>query len=85
LTNASTKLVPIVLADPGTDDCRMSLWLVPEGEAVLEGDRIAEVLIPGVLVDVVAPEAGILHLRQAQPGDPLKAGQVLGFIQSVEL
>jgi pyruvate/2-oxoglutarate dehydrogenase complex dihydrolipoamide acyltransferase (E2) component len=47
---------------------------------VTEGDRVAEVLIPGAVFDVAAPATGVLAVRSAQPGEALAAGQVIGEI-----
>ena len=51
------------------------------GDRVTEGDRVAEVLIPGAIFDVPAPASGVLTEQSAQPGDALSAGQVVGQIQ----
>jgi pyruvate/2-oxoglutarate dehydrogenase complex dihydrolipoamide acyltransferase (E2) component len=76
--------VPIVLPDLGSPAARLSLWYVRPGEAVYEGDRVAEVLIPGVVFDVAAPASGVLRDRLALPGDALTAGQELGTIEADE-
>lgn len=76
--------VPIVLPDLGSDRCRLSLWLVRTGEAVREGDRVAEVVFPGAVVDIAAPTDGVLRERIARPGDALAAGQRLGTIEAAD-
>jgi pyruvate/2-oxoglutarate dehydrogenase complex dihydrolipoamide acyltransferase (E2) component len=73
-------MVPITLPDLGTPRAVMSLWYVLPGERVYEGDRLAEVLIPGATFDISAPATGIVAERLALPNDPLAAGQVLGTI-----
>ena len=65
----------------GSDRATFSLWHVRAGDRVTEGDRVAELLIPGAVFDVPAPASGILAERVAQPNDPLTAGQVIGAIQ----
>lgn len=72
---------PIALPDLGTDRVTFSLWYVRPGERVFEGDRVAEVLIPGATFDVPAPASGVLAERLALPNDLLTPGQVLGYIQ----
>ena len=57
------------------------MWCVPVGERVLEGDRVAEVLIPGATFDIAAPTSGVLKERYVQPNDLLAVGQVLGAIE----
>jgi 2-oxoglutarate dehydrogenase E2 component (dihydrolipoamide succinyltransferase) len=76
--------VPIALPDLGTARATLSLWHVLPGERVFEGDRVAEVLIPGATFDVPAPASGVLAERLAMPNDVLGAGQVLGVIEEEE-
>lgn len=72
--------VPITLPDLGTDAAVFSLWHVVPGERVFEGDRVAEILLPGVVFDVAAPATGTLSGRVARPRDRVAAGQILGTI-----
>ena len=58
----------------------LSVWFADEGEDVLEGDRLVEVLISGSTFDVAAPATGTLREILAFPEDPLQPGQVLGTI-----
>ena len=55
-------------------------WLVGEGEAVTEGDRVAELLIPGASIDVAAPRTGILHHRAGR-GDTLQPDDEIGAVR----
>jgi pyruvate/2-oxoglutarate dehydrogenase complex dihydrolipoamide acyltransferase (E2) component len=71
---------PIPLPDLGTARVAFSLWYVRPGDRVFEGDRVAEVLIPGATFDVPAPATGLLAGQEAFPNDPLTPGQVLGWI-----
>jgi pyruvate/2-oxoglutarate dehydrogenase complex dihydrolipoamide acyltransferase (E2) component len=73
--------VPITLPDLGDPRAVFSLWYVRPGDRVYEGDRVAEVLIPGATFDVPAPATGTLTERSALPNDPVTPGQVLGTIQ----
>ena len=73
-------MVPITLPELGSPRPVLSLWYVGPGERVYEGDRVAEVLIPGATFDVAAPATGIVVERLARPNDPLAVGQVLGTI-----
>ena len=77
--------VPIALPDLGTPRATLSLWYVRPGDRVFEGDRVAEVLIPGAIFDVPAPVNGVLVERLTLPGDCLTPGQVLGLIQEERL
>ncbi|MBN9118019.1 MAG: lipoyl domain-containing protein [Planctomycetes bacterium] len=76
-----SRCVPITVPELGSDRATFSLWHVRAGDRVTEGDRIAELLIPGAVFDVSAPATGVLAARTAQPNDPLAAGQVIGEIQ----
>ena len=73
--------IPVLLPDLGAERVRLSLWLAQVGDLVYEGDRVAEVLIPGATFDVPAPATGVLRDRLVLPRDPLVAGQVLGVIE----
>jgi pyruvate/2-oxoglutarate dehydrogenase complex dihydrolipoamide acyltransferase (E2) component len=74
--------IAITLPDVGTPRVSFSLWYVRPGDRVIEGDRVAEVLIPGATIDVHAPASGTLAAQEAFPNDALAAGQVLGWIIS---
>jgi pyruvate/2-oxoglutarate dehydrogenase complex dihydrolipoamide acyltransferase (E2) component len=54
---------------------------VQPGDRVSEGDRVAEVLIPGATFDIAAPATGTVADRVALAGDALTPGQVLGWIE----
>ena len=62
----------------------LSVWFADEGEEVLEGDRLVEVLVAGSTFDVAAPATGRLSEILAQPEDQLQPGQVLGLIEETE-
>lgn len=53
---------PLVVPELGAADGTivMSLWLVPEGASVMEGDRVAELAWGGATVDLEAPVTGRL-------------------------
>ena len=72
----------VELPDVGTDRVTFSLWYVRAGDRVVEGDRVAEVLIPGATIDVHAPATGTLAEQLTFPNDALAAGQVLGWIEA---
>ncbi|HET6574517.1 MAG TPA: lipoyl domain-containing protein [Fimbriiglobus sp.] len=80
LWNLELLMVPITLPELGSPRPVLSLWYVAPGERVYEGDRVAEVLIPGATFDVPAPTTGIVVERLALPNDTLSTGQVLGTI-----
>jgi pyruvate/2-oxoglutarate dehydrogenase complex dihydrolipoamide acyltransferase (E2) component len=73
--------VPITVPELGSDRATFSLWHVRAGDRVTEGDRVAELLVPGAVFDVPAPATGVLAERSAKPNDPLSVGQILGTIE----
>jgi pyruvate/2-oxoglutarate dehydrogenase complex dihydrolipoamide acyltransferase (E2) component len=75
--------VPILLPElgAGRDVVRVSCWLVDLGDNVEEGDRVVEVIVPGVTFDVSAPISGILSRIEKLPDAPVASGDVLGWIE----
>ena len=72
---------PILCPDVGVPAPRFSLWYVRLGEQIFVGDRVAELLIDGATIDVVAAASGILIERSAHPDDVVTPGQFLGAIE----
>ncbi|WP_339726961.1 lipoyl domain-containing protein [uncultured Gimesia sp.] len=74
---------PIVVPLLGNADRRLtvSLWLTRVGEQVASGDRVVELLMPGVTFDVEAPCTGTIIGCECQPGVEVEAGTVLGWIE----
>ncbi|MDB5311124.1 MAG: branched-chain alpha-keto acid dehydrogenase subunit [Gemmataceae bacterium] len=73
--------MPICVPELGSPRAVLSLWYVRPGDRVSEGDRVAEVLIPGATFDVTAPASGVLGDRFVLPTDPVATGQTLGMIE----
>ncbi|QJX00725.1 lipoyl domain-containing protein [Frigoriglobus tundricola] len=71
----------ITVPELGVPRAAFSLWHVRIGDRVTEGDRVAEVLIPGAVFDISAPASGIFTERTVQPGDALRPGQVIGAVR----
>ena len=76
--------VEITLPELGADPVVFSLWFVDPGDAIYEGDRVAEVLCNGATFDVSAPATGRFTEKRALPDDPLVPGQVLGVLETEE-
>ncbi|WP_417385903.1 biotin/lipoyl-containing protein [Gimesia sp.] len=72
-------LVPSV--NSSTQPLKVSLWLTHAGEEVTSGDRVVELLIPGVTFDVEAPCAGRIVSCECQAGAEVTTGMVLGWIE----
>ncbi|MBX9622633.1 MAG: lipoyl domain-containing protein [Gemmataceae bacterium] len=78
---AEPRRAPVAVPELGTDRATLSLWHVRAGDRVYDGDRVAEVLIPGAVVDVPSPAAGVLGDWLARPGEPVAPGQVIGSVE----
>jgi len=72
------------MPDLGVPHAALSLWLVDEGSAVREGERVVEILTGPAVVDINSPFGGILVRRTALPGDHVLPGQTLGYIEETE-
>ncbi len=55
----------------------LSLWLVPEGSEVVEGDRVVELLAAGVTIDLAAPASGLFARALVDEDDVVFPGAVL--------
>jgi pyruvate/2-oxoglutarate dehydrogenase complex dihydrolipoamide acyltransferase (E2) component len=74
---------PIPLRLPVLDaeePARLATWLVEPGDPVEAGDRVAEVLLPGVLVYLNAPVTGTFTKAERPAGATANTGDVLGWI-----
>ena len=60
----------------------VSLWLVPEGAEVIEGDRVVELLAGGAVVDLGAPVSGRLVAQLADEDEPVVAGTVIAEFEA---
>lgn len=77
--------IPVLLPDLGAGDVpiRFAQWLVESGEPVMEHDRIAEVLVGGVLFHVASPAEGTLRHLVEREDTILRIGESLGYIRAV--
>ncbi len=55
----------------------LSLWLVPEGATVVEGDRVAELLCGAATIDLESPVSGRLVRHLVDEDDIVSPGTVL--------
>lgn len=79
--NCSSRF-PITMPDLGTGSevVRVSAWLVEVGQNVIAGDRVVEVLLPGITFDIHAARTGELVEITVPVDAVVAAGQVLGWI-----
>ncbi len=75
---------PIVLPDLGASGqpIRLAQWLIESGDGVIEGDRVAEVLVGGMLFHVSAPADGVVTRLIDTEGALLTPATTLGFIET---
>ena len=74
--------VPIVVPEIGSgeEQLHISGWLADEGDLVLSGDIIAEVLIPGVVFEIAAESNGRLVEIKCPVDDKVAVGDILGWL-----
>jgi len=71
----------LTVPDLGLSELRLSLWLVPRGAIVLEGDRVAELVGPGATVDLEAPVTGRLVAWLVDEDRPVAVGDALAIFE----
>ncbi len=76
--------VSLLLPDLGAGDepIRVSGWLVDRGDFVIEGDRVAEVMISGVTFDVEANRSGQVIEISKSVDATVSSGEVLVWLNS---
>ncbi len=77
---------PLVVPDIGAAGAAivMSLWLVPEGAAVTEGDRVAELAWGGATLDLEAPVTGRLVRQLVDEDARVAAGMTIAEFMPLE-
>jgi pyruvate/2-oxoglutarate dehydrogenase complex dihydrolipoamide acyltransferase (E2) component len=73
-------VVPDLKLDRGS--LAVSLWLAKKGDAVVEGDRLVELLAGDVLVDLAAPATGVFAKKYVGEDQEVQPGQRLAIIES---
>ena len=73
-----------MVPDLGMPEVRLvaSLWLVPLGKEVYEGDRLLEIHAGDVTYDLSAPATGLLAEQLVSEDETIEVGQVVGVITS---
>ncbi|GBD35555.1 hypothetical protein HRbin36_00668 [bacterium HR36] len=61
---------------------RLSLWYAEEGTRLCQGDHLAELVVPGAVVDIDAPVDGVLLERLVGLDDTLQVGQVIARMET---
>ena len=74
---------PVVIPELGAarEPIEISCWLIDPAEAVDIGERILELLIRGVTVDVTADACGVLRRVSKWAGDVVVPGETVAWIE----
>ena len=75
--------IPIVVPELGIghESLRVSGWFVEEGDLVISGDLIVEVLIPGITFDIAAESSGRLVQIAVRVDATIVTGSTLGWLE----
>jgi pyruvate/2-oxoglutarate dehydrogenase complex dihydrolipoamide acyltransferase (E2) component len=60
----------------------LSLWLVPAGARVMEGDRVVELALGGATIDLEAPVSGRLVVQFVEEDEAVAVGAVLAEFEA---
>ena len=60
----------------------VSIWLVAEGQPVVEGDRVVELVCGGATVDLEAPVTGRLVRHCVEEDEPVTPGMRLAEFEA---
>lgn len=82
MTTESTDRFAITVPDvgAGTESLRVSAWLVDVGQTVIAGDRVVEVLLPGITFDIPSERTGELIEIVRLVDAVVAPGDILGWI-----
>jgi len=73
-------IVPRLGSSDESDEVRILRWIKPQGAKVQKGEALLEVETDKVNVEIESPEDGQLEEINAQEGDFVKFGAVVGVI-----
>jgi pyruvate/2-oxoglutarate dehydrogenase complex dihydrolipoamide acyltransferase (E2) component len=84
-TDAHPRREPLAVPECGMMGVpmRVSLWLVPEGVDVLEGDRVVELIAGGATLDLESPIAGRLVAQFVDEDEVVTPGMVIAEFEAV--
>ena len=78
----STIRVPQIGAD--RDRVEVGAWLVDVGQNFVAGDRLVELVLPGVVFHVAAEKSGRIVEMKRHSGAAVREGEMLAIIASEE-
>lgn len=76
--------VPITVPDfkNGEEPLRLGEWSVDVGDSVASGECLAELILPGLTVELKSPTSGRIAELIRQPEQEVSAGEILGSIET---
>lgn len=76
---------PIIVPDldTGAEPLVLSGWLIEAGDLVVVGDQIAEILIPGITLDLLAEFPGRLVRIEKSVDSTIMSGDVIGWLEDI--
>ncbi len=82
----SSDSIPVLIPELGVEDATITflMWMVPNGAQVIPGERIAELLMQGVVFTLDADAEGTLIERPGLTGETVTVGQSIGEIRPAE-
>lgn len=82
----SDEIFYLTIPELGAEGREVTLvnWLVPQGERVIAGERIAELLVASVLFHLEASRDGRLSAYLVPTGSTVSTGQRIAVINPVE-
>ena len=77
-------MIPVVAPDfgsPPVQNIAVSCWLAREGDVVVEGDRLVELILNEITFDVACPASGKLASIAVETDEPVSPGDVLAYVE----
>ena len=77
------EFIPVQVPDLGFNELpvRLGAWLIDVGDSIEAGDRLAELIVPGLVCEVTAPVSGTLRGLECATGAQVQPGQILCQIE----
>lgn len=75
--------IPLLVPELGAEKLpvRVSTWLVDLGDRILAGDRVVELVLPGMTFDVSSTASGRLVRIEKYSDAPVQTGDCLGWVE----
>ena len=75
--------IPIIAPDLrcGDEPIRVSGWLVDQGDLILAGDFVVELMIPAITIDVQSELSGRVVEIEKPTDSHVRAGDILGWLE----